>query len=314
MAQVNFYPLIASLVGSDSAAIGFTLHLVFAVIIGATFGVLFQRDLFGFGSSLGWGMVYGLFWWFLGPLTILPVWQGKIPDWSWEHAAALFGSLVGHIVYGVIVGLVYAAVDRLWVGFFSDSDPINRKPEGAGSRALNAVQWGAAAGLAGGLVFSPVLFAAGTLAGSAQLAGTAHSFTGFAFHLAISVALGILYGLLFQNEAPDPGSGVAWGLVYGLVWWFMGPMTLLPELHGESFSWTPAAASLQLPSLVGHLLYGAVAAAIFVTIERRHLSRLLVDPRVAAREARRRRPIGTPSPALWLFALSLIVVLPVLIM
>ena len=51
-------------------------------------------------------------------------------------AAALFGSLIGHIVYGVIVGVLYAAVDRLWVGFFIESDPLHRQPEGAGVRTL----------------------------------------------------------------------------------------------------------------------------------------------------------------------------------
>ena len=64
MAQVNFFPLIAGLVNSDSVMVGVTLHFIFAVIIGASFGVLFQSDVRGFGSSMGWGAGYGLLWWF----------------------------------------------------------------------------------------------------------------------------------------------------------------------------------------------------------------------------------------------------------
>ncbi len=57
MAQVDFFPLIAGLVNSDSPTVGMMLHYAIAVFIGASFGMLFQRDVRGFGSSLGWGMV-----------------------------------------------------------------------------------------------------------------------------------------------------------------------------------------------------------------------------------------------------------------
>src|SRR5262245_2704607 len=65
MAQVNHFPVIAGLVNSNSIMMGVTLHFIFALIIGASFGVLFQRDVWGFGSSMGWGAGYGLLWWFL---------------------------------------------------------------------------------------------------------------------------------------------------------------------------------------------------------------------------------------------------------
>jgi hypothetical protein len=76
MAQAGFFPLIAGLVGSQSRMVGVTLHFVFALLIGASPGVLFQRGLRGLGSSMGWGMAYGILWWFLGPLFILPLWAG----------------------------------------------------------------------------------------------------------------------------------------------------------------------------------------------------------------------------------------------
>lgn len=313
MAQVDFFPLIAGLVNSDSRMVGVTLHFVFAVIIGATFGLLFQRDVRGHGSSMGWGVGYGILWWFLGPLTILPLWQGVPIDWSFERAGELFGSLVGHVIYGLIVGLIYGAIDRLWVGFFTESDPINREPEGPGSRLLHAVRWGASAGLAGGLLFGLVMLATGALPEVAGLIGAASPVLGLLVHLVVSALIGAGYGVLFQREAPTAGAGVAWGLLYGLLWWFIGPMTTMPILLGGAFRWTVEAASALLPSLIGHLLYGAITASVFLLLERRHADWLLLDPRLAAREARRRRPVGTPAPALWLFTLGLGVLLPVLL-
>ncbi|CAA9492580.1 MAG: hypothetical protein AVDCRST_MAG05-1971 [uncultured Rubrobacteraceae bacterium] len=313
MAQVGFFPLIAGLVGSNSAMVGMTLHFGIAVAIGASFGVLFQRDVRGLGSSLGWGLAYGILWWFLGPLTLLPILRGGQPDWSYQQGGDLFGSLVGHVIYGLLLGLVYAALDRLWVGFFYESDPINREVEGPGTRTLRSLGWGAVASLAGGLLFSLVMVATGVLPQVANLVGGSSPVLGFVVHMGISTLIGMSYGVLFGHEAPDLGSGIAWGLTYGLGWWFVGNLTLLPILLGRPFLWTTEAAAAGLPSLVGHLIYGAATACAFLLLERRHADWLRLDPRIAAREERRQRPIGTPAPALWLFVLSLGVMLPVML-
>ena len=262
---------------------------------------------------MGWGAGYGLLWWFLGPLTILPIWQGHRLDWSYQRGSLLFGSLVGHIIYGVIVGLIYAAVDKLWLGFFKESDPINREPEGPGSRALHSLGYGAVASLVGGLLFSVVLLVIGFLPNVANIVGGSSLTLGFIVNMIISALIGMSYGLLFRYEAPDFGSGVAWGLVYGLIWWFIGPLTLLPILIGGTFNWTTETAGTLLPSLIGHLIYGAATAVVFLVLERRHADWLLLDPRIAARDVRRTRQVGTPAPALWLFVLGLGVLLPILL-
>ncbi len=313
MAQVNFFPLVASLVNATSRETGVVVHNIIAILIGMSFGVLFQHDARGHGSSMGWGMAYGVLWWFIGPLTILPLLLGQAPDWSAVHGGELFGSLVGHIIYGLIVGLIYATLDRVWVGFFKDTDPINREAEGSGVRTLQSLGRGAVGSLLGGLVFSVIMATTDSLPVVASLVGGASPVLGFLVHMLISVLIGMSFGLLFQRESPNALSALMWGLLYGLMWWFIGRLTLLPVILGAPLAWSLKSATGALPSLIGHLLYGAGTAAVFIVLERRHNAWLQLDPRIAAREARLRRPLGTPAPALWLFTLVLGVLLPVLV-
>lgn len=310
----DYFPLLAGYGPLNASRMTIiVLHFGVAVLIGVTFGLLFQRDVKGYGSCMGWGLGCGILWWFLGQLTLLPLVAHSRLDWSADQASAVFGSLVGHILYGLILGVAYASLDRLWLRLFIQSDPLNREVGGAGVNVLRSLSWGAAAGLFGGIVASPVLLATHALPKVVGLDTTLSGFRGLILHLLVSAAIGMTYGLLFRNEASSLGLGVAWGWLFGLIWWFVGPMTLLPLLLTGVCDWSTDAASALLPSLMGHLIYGAATAFAFLLLERRYTKWLLLDRRIAAREARKVRPVGTPAPALWLFALALGVLLPILL-
>jgi hypothetical protein len=309
----GYLPLLGGLPDCQSQTRAVILHFLVALLIGSIFGILFQRDVRGYGSSMGWGLGFGIFLWFFGPLTVFPTVSRQPLDWSAEQGTALFGSLVGYIIYGFILGTIYAFLDRIWVRLFIQSDPLNREPEGLGLHFLRSVEWGGLAGLVGGLVSLPVMVATGILP---KIAGLDTSFSGIrgpVIHLLVSVGIGMTYGLLFRNEAPSIGLGVPWGFLFGVIWWYVGPLTLLPLILTGVYDWRASAAAALLPSLVGHLMYGGATAFTFLLLERRYKRWLLLDPRVAAREQRRLRPVGTPAPALWFFALGLGVLLPILL-
>jgi uncharacterized membrane protein YagU involved in acid resistance len=159
----------------------------------------------------------------------------------------------------------------------------------------------------------PIMIATGVLP---KLAGVDSSFVGFRgvfLHLMVSAVIGMTYGLLFRDEGSNAGASVAWGWLFGLIWWYAGPLTLMPLLLTGVCDWSTDAASVLLPSLIGHLVYGSVTALVFFIFDRHYSRSLLLDPRTAARELRRVRPVGTPAPALWLFALGLGVLLPILL-
>jgi hypothetical protein len=99
-------------------------------------------------------------------------------------------------VYGLIVGVIYAAVDRLWIALFIESDPINRQPEAPGSRTLRSIGWGAVAGLVGGLVCLPIIAAVTGLSVIAGLVGGTSPAVGVIVHLLISALIGVSWSAL----------------------------------------------------------------------------------------------------------------------
>lgn len=294
----------------DSGA-GRALHVATAATIGASYGWLFERARRGLGTSMGWGLAYGMLWWCLGPMTLLPLSRGEPVDWSVDRAAAMYGLFVGHVFFGLLLGLVHAFVDRVWQLLFVESDPLLREPDGAGARLTLALAWGAVAGLAGGLVFALAMADTGILPYVAGLVGGSDPWLGFAVHLVLSIVIGMTFGMLFARQATDFALAVGWGLVYGLLWWFLGQLTLFPALLGEPFDWSIEGASTALPSLVGHLAYGVVTATVFAACERRYLRRQAIDPRFRGRGDRRHA--SSPAPALWVFALGLGVSLPIVL-
>ena len=313
MSAGDYFPLLSGLAQTPSRGVSLALQFAIAAFMGVLFGLLFQRDVRGYGSCMGWGIGYGMLWWFLGPLTLWPLVSHVRLDWSADAGSAIFGALVGHIIYGIILGVSYATFDKIWIRLFIESDPLNREARGTGVKTLQSLGWGALAGLAGGIVSSPIMLKTGVLS---RIAGVDTSLTnlhGLGLHLLVSALIGMTFGVLFRNEFSSLGTGVGWGWLFGLIWWYLGPMTLLPLILTGVCDWRPSAASALLPSLIGHLIFGAVTAFVFLLFERHYKRWLLLDPRNAIREQRKLRPAGTPAPALWFLALGLGVLLPILL-
>ncbi len=104
MAMMGMLPVIASLVGSNSPVIGFVVHIVMSIMIGLGLTILFGNLLLADylrGTVVGLG--YGAIWWVLGPLVVMPTMFG-MPLFTID-TTALF-SLMGHLVYGAILGVV----------------------------------------------------------------------------------------------------------------------------------------------------------------------------------------------------------------
>jgi uncharacterized membrane protein YagU involved in acid resistance len=112
LSQTGFLRTVAGLVGSARPLTGFVLHLAISIGVGVSFGQLFRAERDSLGSALGWGLSYGFFWWVLGSLTLLPMLLGGAPQWSVGAAASGFAALIGHLAYGLALGLTFHVLER----------------------------------------------------------------------------------------------------------------------------------------------------------------------------------------------------------
>ncbi|MEW5701834.1 MAG: hypothetical protein AB1792_06355 [Candidatus Zixiibacteriota bacterium] len=110
MGMMGMLPMVAQLVGSHSSVIGFLVHMINSALIGGAFGTLLGSKVRTPAQGAGWGAGYGVIWWFLGTLLIMPIWLGMPAQLHVEGMKNAMPSLMGHVIYGIITGITF---DRL---------------------------------------------------------------------------------------------------------------------------------------------------------------------------------------------------------
>ncbi|MEJ7577659.1 MAG: hypothetical protein WKF74_11715 [Pyrinomonadaceae bacterium] len=99
--------MVAMVVRSDSLIVGWLYHLFNSAVIGGIFGWLLGNRIGGYGSGLLWGALYGVAWWILGGLILMPMLLGMpvfAPLMMAMMRPVAMGSLMGHAIYGLILG------------------------------------------------------------------------------------------------------------------------------------------------------------------------------------------------------------------
>ena len=109
MQAMGMIPMVAGLVGSDAVAVGWLVHLGISVVLGLGFGAVLGGQLRSWGAAIGLGAAYGLVWWVLGALIAMPARMG-MPLLNVDDMA--LQSLMGHLVFGVILGAVALPIVR----------------------------------------------------------------------------------------------------------------------------------------------------------------------------------------------------------
>jgi hypothetical protein len=107
--------MVAQVVGSSSLAVGWLYHLFNSAVIGGLFGWILGTRIGGYGGGAGWGAAYGVLWWVLGGLILMPVFLGMpafAPLQMPMMRPVAFASLMGHAIFGVILGAAFVPLRR----------------------------------------------------------------------------------------------------------------------------------------------------------------------------------------------------------
>jgi len=135
------------------------------------------------------------------------------------------------------------------------------------------------AGLAAGLVFGIIMWMMGSLPMVGGLIGEQTVVMGFLVHMVISLLIAIGFGLVFGGLVRSVGSGILWGMIYGAIWWFLGPLTLMPYFMGMGWgvNWTAEMTRQLFPSLLGHLVFGLVLGVVFGALRRSPRAPVIIE-------------------------------------
>ena len=287
------------------------IYLLLSIIVGAASGVVTLQSHEQSGISLIRGMVYGMAWWVVIVLTIQPLISGQPVAWKLSAAQNTISNLLGLIVYGGILALFYHLITQLQQALFADEVGIEAQ-EGIGVRNLRAIGWGVAGSILGGLAFTVIMVQVGDLPVIAGIVRGGDAATGLIVHFIISIIIGAMYGALFSRVATSYGSAIGWGTAYGLFWWILGRITLLPLLLGQEGTLSRAAAVNAYPaSFIGHVAYGAITAMYFYFLERRRKAQNTVSNSID--EAEQATVSETAQTPIWLMIVMFIGIVPILL-
>jgi NADH dehydrogenase len=134
------------------------------------------------------------------------------------------------------------------------------------ARAIEAVA-GGLAGLVAGLAMATILSAQGRI--DPNPLGLGMETIGLGTHLGLAVVAGCLYGTIYRYQPGGLAAAIGAGLVFGLGWWIVVHLTLVPLVAATGPGWSLAESVALFPRLVSGVLVAGLTAILFQAIATR---------------------------------------------
>ncbi|GAA3788029.1 hypothetical protein [Streptomyces chiangmaiensis] len=110
MMDTAMITMVAGLLGSTNAVVGWLVHLVIALFAGIGFGILLGEFAQKLVPAAVLGLAYGAVWWVVGALWIMPA-NLHMPVFEWNPVTR--SSLGGHLLFGLLMGLAYSCIAQM---------------------------------------------------------------------------------------------------------------------------------------------------------------------------------------------------------
>ncbi len=101
---------VGNIIGMPNELGAMIIHLIISMLAGLVFVLLFNRLIHSWTLACLLGILFGLGMWIIGPMTLLPTLSAGdvlFSHWNQVGFQASKHLLIGHLVYGLALGLAY---------------------------------------------------------------------------------------------------------------------------------------------------------------------------------------------------------------
>jgi uncharacterized membrane protein YagU involved in acid resistance len=260
---MEIMPTVGALYGWESLAVGWVAHLFHSAVFGVVFaGVVslgpLKEHAPRFPESVGIGAGYGVALWVFGGVVAMPLWLNAagLPNPGVPNLNAM--SLVGHVVYGALLGGVFPAV-------YSFSDEVYLASEESAPTWIAAHAAGGAAGVVMGLFLQ---FPMDLMPAVAALYGYESVAAGWVAHLFHSLVFAVIFAgvaslPVLKKYASGFPTSVLVGVVFGVGVWVFGGVVAMPLWLASIGMDAPTVPNVVPMSLLAHTVYGGVLGVVY---------------------------------------------------
>lgn len=116
--QTEVFPKIGEAYGVNAEVIVGLFHFLTAIVLGVLFSLIFKKTVNTLGKGMIYGAIFGFVWWVLTPFYLLPFFLVADPAiwWSSFKLLQLLNALFSHILFGFLLGFIYALLKKLGKG------------------------------------------------------------------------------------------------------------------------------------------------------------------------------------------------------